>query len=77
MLFYSNSKVNKLILLRHKLHPVPLCLFKTALVNLAKHSTVLFYALIISKKVKIINKPNRVNSQVWPISYTEKLLIIK
>jgi hypothetical protein len=77
MLFRSSSKVNKLVLLRHELHPVPLCLFKTALVNLAKYSTVLFCALTISKKVKIINKPNKVNSQVWLISYTEKLLIIK
>jgi hypothetical protein len=62
MLFCSSSKVNKLVLLRHKLYPVPSCLFKTALVNLAKHSTVLFCALIINKKVKIINKPNKVNS---------------
>jgi hypothetical protein len=60
MLFRSSNKVNKLILLRHKLHPVPLCLFKTALVNLAKRNTVLFCAFIISKKVKIINKPNKV-----------------
>jgi hypothetical protein len=62
MLFYSNNKVNKLVLLRRKLYPVPLCLFKTALVNLAKHSTVLLCALIISKKVKIIDKPNKVYS---------------
>jgi hypothetical protein len=62
MLFRSNNKVNKLILLRRELYPVPLCLFKTALVNLAKYSTVLFYALTINKKVKIINKPNRVYS---------------
>jgi hypothetical protein len=54
--------VNKLILLRHKLYPVFLYLFKTALINLAKYNTVLFYAFIISKKVKIINKPNKVNS---------------
>jgi hypothetical protein len=70
MLFRSSNKVNKLVLLRRELYPVSLCLFKTALVNLAEHSTVLFCALIVSKKVKIINKPNRVNSQVWPISYT-------
>jgi hypothetical protein len=62
MLFCSNNKVNKLILLRRKLYLVLLCLFKTALINLAKHSTVLFCALIISKKVKIINKPNKVYS---------------
>jgi hypothetical protein len=62
MLFYSNNKVNKLVLLRRKLYPVPLCLFKTTLVNLAKHSTVLLCALIISKKVKIIDKPNKVYS---------------
>jgi hypothetical protein len=60
MLFCSNNKVNKLVLLRRKLYPVPLCLLKTALVNLAKHNTVLLYVLIISKKVKIINKPNKV-----------------
>jgi hypothetical protein len=30
--------------------------------NLAKRSTVLFCAFIISKKVKIINKPNKVYS---------------
>jgi hypothetical protein len=48
MLFYSNNKVNKLVLIRHKLYSVLLCLFKTALINLAKHSTVLFYAFIIS-----------------------------
>jgi hypothetical protein len=62
MLFCNNNKVNKLILLKHKLYPVFLCLLKTALINLAKHSTILFYALIISKKVKIINKPNKVYS---------------
>jgi hypothetical protein len=62
MLFRSNSEVNKLILLRRELYPVPLCLFKTALVNLAKRSTVLFCAFIISQKVKIINKPNKVYS---------------
>jgi hypothetical protein len=62
MLFRSSNKVNKLVLLRRKLYLVPSCLFKTALVNLAKRSTVLFYALIISKKVKIINKPNKVYS---------------
>jgi hypothetical protein len=62
MLFCNNNKVNKLVLLRHKLYSMPLCLFKTTLINLAKHSTVLFYALIISKKVKIINKPNKVYS---------------
>jgi hypothetical protein len=77
MLFYNNSKVNKLVFLRHKLYLVPLCLFKTVLVNLAKHNTVLFCALTINKKVKIINKPNKVNSQVWLISYIKKLLIIK
>jgi hypothetical protein len=48
MLFYNSNKVNKLILLRHKLHSVPLCLFKTALINLAKYSTVLFCVFIIS-----------------------------
>jgi hypothetical protein len=62
MLFCSNNKVNKLILLRHKLYFVLLCLFKTTLINLAKYNIVLFYAFIISKKVKIINKLNKVNS---------------
>jgi hypothetical protein len=62
MLFYSNNKVNKLILLKHKLYLVLLCLFKTALINLAKYNTVLFCVFIISKKVKIINKPNKVYS---------------
>jgi hypothetical protein len=55
MLFRSNSKVNKLVLLRRELYPMLSCLFKTALISLTKHSTVLFCALIISKKVKIIN----------------------
>jgi hypothetical protein len=62
MLFYSSNKVNKLVLLRRKLYLVFLCLFKTALINLTKYNTVLFCAFIISKKVKIINKPNKVNS---------------
>jgi hypothetical protein len=62
MLFCNNNKVNKLILLRHKLYSVLLYLFKTAFINLAKYSTVLFCAFIISKKVKIINKPNKVYS---------------
>jgi hypothetical protein len=60
MLFCSSNKVNKLILLRRKLYFVSLCLFKTAFINLAKYSTVLFCAFIISKKIKIINKPNKV-----------------
>jgi hypothetical protein len=51
MLFYSSSKVNKLILLRRELYPVSLCLFKTTLINLAKRNIVLFCALIINKKV--------------------------
>jgi hypothetical protein len=51
MLFCSSSKVNKLVLLRRELYPVPSCLFKTALVNLAKRNTVLFCVLTISKKV--------------------------
>jgi hypothetical protein len=62
MLFHSSNKVNKLILLRRELYPMFLCLFKTALINLAKRSTVLFCAFIISQKVKIINKPNKVYS---------------
>jgi hypothetical protein len=62
MLFCSSNKVNKLVLLRRELYPMPLCLFKTALVNLAKRNTVLFYAFTISKKVKIIDKPNKVYS---------------
>jgi hypothetical protein len=62
MLFCSNNKVNKLVLLRRELYPVFSCLFKTALINLAKHNTVLLCALIISKKVKIINKSYRVYS---------------
>jgi hypothetical protein len=48
MLFRSSSEVNKLVLLRHELYPVFLCLFKTAFVNLAKRSTVLFCAFIVS-----------------------------
>jgi hypothetical protein len=60
MLFCNNNKVNKLVLLRHKLYLVFSCLFKTALINLAKRNIVLFYAFIINKKVKIINKPNKV-----------------
>jgi hypothetical protein len=60
MLFCNNNKVNKLILLRHKLYLVFLCLFKTALINLAKYNIVLLYAFILSKKIKIINKPNKV-----------------
>jgi hypothetical protein len=62
MLFCSYNKVNKLILLRYKLYPVPLCLFKAAFINLAKYSTVLFYTLVIHKKVKVINKPYKVYS---------------
>jgi hypothetical protein len=62
MLFRGYNKVNKLVLLRRELYSVFLCLFKTALINLAKYSTVLLCAFIISKKVKIINKPNKVNS---------------
>jgi hypothetical protein len=61
MLFRGCNKINKLILLRHKLYLVSLCLFKTVLINLAKHNTILLCAFIISKKVKIINKPNKVN----------------
>jgi hypothetical protein len=62
MLFCSSNKVNKLVLLKRELHPVLSCLFKTALINLAKCSTVLFCAFIISQKVKIIDKLNRVYS---------------
>jgi hypothetical protein len=60
MFFCDNNKINKLILLRHKLYSVLLCLFKTVLINLTKYNTVLLYVFIISKKVKIINKPNKI-----------------
>jgi hypothetical protein len=60
MLFYNNNKVNKLILLRHKLYFMLLCLFKTVFINLAKYNIVLLYTLIISKKVKIINKSYKI-----------------
>jgi hypothetical protein len=62
MLFYNNNKVNKLILLKHKLYFVFLYLFKTALINLVKYNIVLLCTLIINKKIKIINKPNKVYS---------------
>jgi hypothetical protein len=61
MLFCDYNKVNKLVLLRHKLYLVFLYLFKTAFINLVKCNTVLLCVFIISKKVKIINKPNKVN----------------
>jgi hypothetical protein len=51
MLFCNNNKVNKLILLKHKLYLMFLYLFKTVLMNLAKHNIVLFCAFIINKKV--------------------------
>jgi hypothetical protein len=60
MFFYNNNKVNKLILLRHKLYFVLLCLFKTVFINLTKNNIVLLCVFIINKKVKIINKPNKV-----------------
>jgi hypothetical protein len=60
MLFYSYNKVNKLIFLRYKLYLMFLRLFKTALINLAKYNTVLLCALVIHKKVKIINKSYKV-----------------
>jgi hypothetical protein len=60
MLFCNSSKVNKLILLRRELYPVFSRLFKAAFVNLAKRSTVLLCALIISKKVKVIDEPYKV-----------------
>jgi hypothetical protein len=62
MLFYNNNKVNKLVFLRREFYLVFLCLFKITLINLVKHSTVLLCVFIISKKVKIINKPNKVYS---------------
>jgi hypothetical protein len=48
MLFCSSSEVNKLVLLRRELYPVLSCLFKTALINLAKRSTVLFCVFIVN-----------------------------
>jgi hypothetical protein len=62
MLFCSCSKVNKLVLLRYELYSVPLCLLKTAFINLAKHSTVLLCALAIYKKVNVINNPYKIYS---------------
>jgi hypothetical protein len=60
MLFCNSSKVNKLVFLKRKLYLVFLRLFKTALINPTKHSIVLLYTLIISKKVNIINKPYKI-----------------
>jgi hypothetical protein len=60
MLFCNNNKVNKLIFLRYKLYLMFLYLFKTTLINLVKYNIILLYAFIISKKVKIINKFNKV-----------------
>jgi hypothetical protein len=62
MLFYNYNKVNKLILLRYKLYLMFLCLLKTAFINLAKYNIVLFYAFVIYKKVKVINKPYKIYS---------------
>jgi hypothetical protein len=62
MLFRSCNKVNKLVLLGRELHPVPSRLLKTALVNLAKRSTVLLCAFAVRKKVKVINNPYKVYS---------------
>jgi hypothetical protein len=62
MLFYNSNKINKLIFLRHKLYLMFLYLFKTVFINLTKYNTVLFCALIINKKVKIINKLYKVYS---------------
>jgi hypothetical protein len=52
MLFLSYSKINKFVLLRHKLQPVLSRLFKATLINLAKYSTVLFCAFAIGKEIK-------------------------
>jgi hypothetical protein len=71
MLFGSYNKVNKLVLLRRELYPVPSHLFKTVLINLTKYSIVLLYALVIYKKVKVINKPYKV------YSYTKELFVLK
>jgi hypothetical protein len=60
MLFYNNNKVNKLILLKRELYLMSLYLFKTAFINLTKYNTVLLCVFIISKKVKIINKLNKI-----------------
>jgi hypothetical protein len=60
MFFYNNNKINKLILLKHKLYFTLLYLFKIMLINLTKYNIVLFCVFIISKKVKIINKLNKV-----------------
>jgi hypothetical protein len=62
MLFYNNNKINKFILLKHKLCLMFLCLFKIILINLAKYNIVLLCVLIINKKVKIINKLNKIFS---------------
>jgi hypothetical protein len=62
MLFYSYSKVNKLVLLRCKLYSVLSRLLKTAFVNLAKYSTVLLCVFTVYKKIKIINKPYKIYS---------------
>jgi hypothetical protein len=77
MLFCSYNKVNKLVLLKYKLYFVPLCLLKTALINLTKYSTVLLCVFTIYKKVKVINKPYKIYFWVWLISYTKELFIIK
>jgi hypothetical protein len=61
MFFCNYNKVNKLILLKHKLYLVFLYLFKTVFINLAKYNIVLLCVFIINKKVKIINKPNKIN----------------
>jgi hypothetical protein len=60
MLFCNYNKVNKLIFLKYKLYLMFLYLLKTALINLTKYNTVLLCALIIYKKVKIINKPYKI-----------------
>jgi hypothetical protein len=60
MLFYNNNKINKLIFLKRKLYLVFLYLFKITFINLAKYNIVLLCAFIINKKVKIINKLNKV-----------------
>jgi hypothetical protein len=54
MPFCSYNKINKLILLRHKLYFMSLCLLKTALINLAKYNTVLLCAFAIHKRLRLL-----------------------
>ncbi len=77
MLLFGSSKVDQFVLVWRKFYSMSACLVQAALVDSAKHGTVLFYTFAICEKIQVVYKLYSVNPEVWPTSQTKEPFDIK